>query len=198
MVQLRKIFHNGNDQIGIYFGFDENLKNKAKSIGAQWSQTNKCWYLLCNKENYKLIKHTFDQLEIIKEENNERQTEPARIEHETVRIAEAISEIRPITKAEHKGINPESASKFVYRGSMGKYWILEVPYSNMLTPKLMDIKGVYWNKQQKAFFVLRHINVKLKTEALLGIGEIFPPEYFNLEPVVSKKNRTRINTVLAD
>ena len=35
MVQLRKIFHNGNDQIGIYFGFDEDLKEKARSIGAR-------------------------------------------------------------------------------------------------------------------------------------------------------------------
>lgn len=52
----------------------------------------------------------------------------------------------------------------------------------------MDIKGVYWNKQQKAFFVLRHINVKIKVEALLGIGEIFPPNYFNLETVVSNPN----------
>jgi len=38
MVRLRKIFHKGNDQIGIYFGFDEELKIKAKSIGARWSQ----------------------------------------------------------------------------------------------------------------------------------------------------------------
>jgi hypothetical protein len=39
MVQLSKIFHNGHDQIGIYFGFDEALKSKARSIGARWSQT---------------------------------------------------------------------------------------------------------------------------------------------------------------
>jgi len=52
----------------------------------------------------------------------------------------------------------------------------------------MDIKGVFWNKQQKAFFVLRHINVKIRVEALLGIGEIFPAEYFNLETVVSDPN----------
>jgi len=55
MVQLRKLFHKGNDQIGIYFGFDEVLKIKAKSIGAQWSQSHKCWYVLYNKENYNLI-----------------------------------------------------------------------------------------------------------------------------------------------
>ena len=58
----------------------------------------------------------------------------------------------------------------------------------------MDIKGVYWNKQQKAFFVLRHINVKIKVEALLGIGEIFPPEYYNLETSI----RTQIYAGLPD
>lgn len=86
------------------------------------------------------------------------------------------------------GLTPENASEIVFSGSVGKYWILKVPYQKELTPKLLDIKGVYWNKQHKAFFVLRHVNVKLKVEALLGIGEIFPAEYFNLEAVVSNPN----------
>ncbi|MDP3642023.1 MAG: tyrosine-type recombinase/integrase [Bacteroidota bacterium] len=188
MVQLRKIFHNGDNQIGIYFGFDENLKGKARMIGARWSQTYKCWYMLYNNENFNLIKCTFNDVEIIRDKNNERRTEPAPIGQETVHIAETISEIQPTFKAEHKGIVPEIASKIVYEGITGKYWILKVPYSKELMPRLMDIKGVYWNKQQKAFFVLRHINVKIKVEALLGIGEIFPPDYFNLERVVSNPN----------
>jgi site-specific recombinase XerD len=188
MIQLRKLFHNGNDQIGIYFGFDDELKNKAKSIGARWSQTHKCWYVLYNKENYKLIKLNFDSIEIINDENNERQPEPAGIQQENVHITDVISEIRPNIQAEHKGIVPENACKIVYLGITGKYWILKVPYKEGLAPKLMDIKGVFWNKTQKAFFVLRHITVKFKVEALLGIGEIFPPEYFNLETVVSNQN----------
>jgi len=154
MVQLKKLFHNGNFQIGIYFGFDEELKNKAKSIGARWSQTHKCWYVLYNKENYKLIKLNFDGLEIVKDQNNERHTESAFIRHETVHIAEVISEIRPTEKTEHKGTDPEIAGQIVLTGSLGKYWILKVPYRKGITPKLMDIKGVYWNKRQKAF-VLR-------------------------------------------
>jgi len=188
MVQLRKIIHRENYQIGIYFGFDDDLQNKAKSIGATWSQTHKCWYLLYNKENYKLIKYTFDSIEIIQDKNNERQPEPADLQHENVHIAETISEIRSDIQTEHKELTPEIASKIVFAGSAGKYWILKVPYQANLTPKLMDIKGVFWNKQQKAFFVLRHINVKIRVEALLGIGEIFPAEYFNLETVVSDPN----------
>ena len=188
MVQVRKILHRGNFQIGIYFGFDEDLKMKAKSIGAKWSQTNKCWYVLYNKENYKLIRRTFDDIEIVIEENKELHTEPALNGQEIVHIAEDISKFQPPMMAEHKGTVPEIASKIVYQGSLGKYWILKVPYKEGLSPKLMDIKGVFWNKTQKAFFVLRHVNVKIKVEALLGIGEIFPPEYYNLDTVISNEN----------
>lgn len=188
MIQVRKIYHRENYQIGLFFDFDENLMNKAKSIGARWSQTYKCWYVLYNKENFNLILRNFGDVEIVKDENNERRTEPAVIRQEIVHIAESISEIRFDIQAEHKEATPEIASKIVFSGNAGKYWILKVPFQANLTPKLMDIKGVFWNKQQKAFFVLRHVNVKIRVEALLGIGEIFPPEYFNLETVVSDPN----------
>lgn len=188
MVQVRKILHRGNYQIGIYFGFDEDLKVKAKRIGAIWSKTNKCWYVLYNKENYNLIRRTFDDIEIVTEENNERHPEPALIQQEIVHIAENISEFQPPMMAEHKGSIPEIAGKIVYQGSLGKYWIIKIPYREGLPPKLLDIKGVFWNKTQKAFFVLRHVNVKIKVEALLGIGKIFPPEYFNLDTVISNEN----------
>jgi len=199
MIQLRKIHHRGNFQIGIFIGFDENLKTKAKRIGALWSQTYKCWYVLYNKENYNLILRNFDDVEIVRDENIERQPEPAVIRQDNVHIAESISEFRPDIQDEHKELAPEIASKVVFTGSTGKYWVLKVPFQAKLTPKLMDIKGVFWNKQQKAFFVLRHVNVKIKVEALLGIGEIFPAEYFNLETVVSDPNTfMELNVYLPD
>ena len=191
MVIIRKIYHNEAFQIGLFFGFDENLKTKAKSIGARWSQTNKCWYVLYNKENYNLILRTFDNVEIVKDENIERHTEPALIGHENVHIAEVISELRTEIQSGHKDFDPEFVSKIVFKGNAGKYWIMAIPYKAGITPKLMAIKGVYWNNAQKAFFVLRHINVKLKVEALLGIGEIFPTNYYNLDTEISNKN-TRV------
>lgn len=106
MIKIRKIFHREAYCIGLFFGFDETLKTKAKSIGASWSQTHKCWYVLYNKENYNLILSNFDQVEIIKDENNERQPEPAPIRHEIVHIADPVSEIQPPIQAEHKGLTP--------------------------------------------------------------------------------------------
>lgn len=188
MVKIRKIYHHGAFRIGLFFDFDEELKNRARHMGATWSQTHKCWYVLYNKENYHQILRTFEEVEVVKDENIERHTEPALAGQENVHIAESVSELQPELRAEHKDPDPEFVSKIVFRGNAGKYWILKVPYKAGVTSKLMDIKGVYWNKTQKAFFVLRHINVKLKVEALLGIGEIFPPEYFNLETVISNAN----------
>jgi hypothetical protein len=175
MIQVRKFFHRNDYQIGILFGFDEELKQKARSIGARWSQTNRCWYVLYNKENYRKIIHTFGEVEIIDYENNKLQPEPAETRHEIVHIADTISEIQPPIQVEHKGLDPAFARSIVYLGINGRYWILRVPYNKIFLAKLLDIKGVFWNKRQKAFFVLRHVNVKIKVEALFDIGEIFPP-----------------------
>lgn len=191
MVKIRKIYHRNDFQIAIYIGFDELLKSKVRSIGASWSQTHRCWYVPYNKENYKLIKRTFDQVEILTDENNDRLPEPAPERHENVHIAERIGAIRLDNTTEHKGLLPALAGKDVFAGNVGKYWLLKIPYQKEIAGKLMDIKGVFWNRHQKAYFVLRHVNVKLKVEALLGIGEIFPAEYFNLAPVVETSN-TRI------
>jgi integrase/recombinase XerD len=187
-VQVRKIWHKGAFQIGIYFGFSDHLKQKARNIGARWSQTHRCWYVLYNKQNYNEIKRTFTNIEIIKDGNCEKTDEPAVEPHENVHIADTVSEIPPGMDEGHKGLPPEFSKQIVLKGIVGKYWILAVPYREDITRKLMDIKGVYWNKSQKAFFVLRHVNVKLRVEALLCIGEIFPKDYYNLEQIISNSN----------
>jgi site-specific recombinase XerD len=172
----------------MYFGYEPELKEKAKRIAARWSQTNKCWYIAYNKENYNLILRTFEDVEVLKDENNELQTVPAEIQHENVHIAEMISEFRPVLSVEHKGSYPELAGKIVFKGSVGKYWVLKVPYREGLASKLMDIKGVYWNKSEKAFFVFRHVNTKMKVEALLDVGNLFPEEYFDASALVINSN----------
>ena len=45
MVTLKKIQHRDAPRIGIYFGYDDRLKQSARRIGARWSQTQRCWYL---------------------------------------------------------------------------------------------------------------------------------------------------------
>jgi site-specific recombinase XerD len=188
MVQIRKLNHRGDDQLALYFGFDDELKQKAKRLGARWSQTNKCWYLLYNQNNFDRIITTFAGSEISIDENIHLLTEPAEIQHENVHIAEVISEFQPSMPVEHKGGDPEFAGKIVFKGSVGKYWILEVPYKEELSRKLMDIKGVFWNKNQKAFFVFRHVNTKFRVEALLDAGSLFPEEYYHKTEIITGAN----------
>lgn len=199
MVRIKKIFHRGYFQIALYFGFDDALKQKARSIGARWSKTYTCWYVLYNKLNYELILRTFGSVIVLKDENDRAIDVPAPIEQDLVHIAEVVSEISPPLSEEHKGLNPELVAQIVYTGNIGKYWILKIPYNEKLLSKLKEIKGVFWNKKNKAFFVLRHINVKIRVEALLGIGEIFPKDYFNLESVISNPNTyIELNTYSVD
>ena len=188
MIQIRKFYHRGDFQIGLYFGFENDLKLKAKSIGAKWSQTHKCWYLLYNKNNYQQILLIFGEVEILKGENNPPPPEPAGIQHEIVHIAEAISELQPALPVEHKGQDPEFAAKIVYKGSAGKYWILKVPYREDLVRKLKEIKGVFWNAKHQAFFVFRHVNTKIKIEALLDAGVLFPEDYFDAAQIIVNEN----------
>jgi site-specific recombinase XerD len=188
MLHIRKIYHRNDFQIGLYFGFDESLKQKARSIGARWSQTNKCWYIPYNKYNYELILRTFGEVEIIKSENDQPLPEPARTRHEIVHIADKNSELQPVLPVEHKGADPEFAGKIVFIGSVGKYWILEVPYKEGLSRKLLDIKGVFWNRKRKAYFVFRHVNTKIKVEALLDAGALFPENYYDKAEFITGEN----------
>lgn len=192
MVTLKKIHHRGAWRIGIVIDYDDlDAKAKVRKMGAFWSQTHRCWYVLYNNQNYTELKRTFADIEIVNDENNQRHTEPAEILHEIVHITDTVGELRLVDETEHKEVIPELASKIVFSGTVGKYWVLKVRYNDQITPKLMEIKGVYWNKKQQAFFVLRHVNVKLRVEVLLGIGDIFPKNYYNLEKVVVNPN-TRI------
>jgi len=42
MLTIKKIYHRRAFRISLFFDFDKELINKAKSIGAHWSKTNKC------------------------------------------------------------------------------------------------------------------------------------------------------------
>ena len=53
---LRPIHHQGEEWIGIYFTHNVVINTLlSKKAGAKWSQSNKCWYVPLNKENYKKI-----------------------------------------------------------------------------------------------------------------------------------------------
>jgi site-specific recombinase XerD len=63
----------------------------------------------------------------------------------------------------------------------------------------MDIKGVFWNKEHRAFFVYRHVNTKIKVEALLDAGVLFPEDYFDAAEIIVNENTViELDTYIAD
>ncbi len=62
-VILRRIFHRDYWRIGIFFGFDEKLKDLVKSLpGSVFSATNKCFYLDDSEDNLRLILKTLKDI----------------------------------------------------------------------------------------------------------------------------------------
>lgn len=183
MVSIRKIRHRDAFRIGIFFGFDEKLKRTAKDIGATWSQTKKCWYVDYNRESYEKIRQAFPDLEIIKESGDIEPTPAPGLQngHDIAPIAlpSGESDLLPPADAEHKAKKPANdGSNAEFKFITGKYWVVKVPYNEQTSKALKAIKGVYWNKSHKAYMVFRHLAVKTRVEAVLGIPGLLPPDYW--------------------
>ena len=58
-ILLEHLRHKGIQNIRIDFSFDLALNEAAKSAGAKWSHSNKCWYLENTKENLQKIFNAF-------------------------------------------------------------------------------------------------------------------------------------------
>lgn len=59
-ITIRRFFHHEEWRYGIYFGFDRELAEIAKSFpGSAWSQTNKCWHVSANESVLNMILKAF-------------------------------------------------------------------------------------------------------------------------------------------
>jgi len=74
MVTLRKICYRDAFRIGIFFGFDDNLKQRVKQTGAFYSRTHRSWHLNYDAENYRKIKSEFPDHLVITDSGNQTPT----------------------------------------------------------------------------------------------------------------------------
>jgi site-specific recombinase XerD len=183
MITLKKIFHRGANRIGILFPYDTEIIDTLKQLGAKWSSTNKCWYLDYSSEKYKNILDSFPSTKINIPDKKETLQVPALIaERDNAPITDRNSNgaLREEQFPEHKADKPDAnVLKAEFLKSVGRYWVLKVSYNQELSKALMQIKGVYWNRHNKAFMVFRHVAVKTKVEALLGFENLLPDNYFS-------------------
>lgn len=181
---IKKVFHRGFPRIGIYFGFDDGLKQKARSLGAIWSQTLKCWYVDYNKEKFEELKRVFP-LVTIEGEKKVQETTPAPglgNSHDIAPIAlrQSKSDLLATGASEHNSpkADEQVVLNAVYLSEKGKYWIVKVPYNEKISKALKSIRGVYWNNTHKAYMVYRNLAVKTRVEAVLSMPGLLPDSYW--------------------
>lgn len=184
-ISIKKIFHRGDFKIAIYFPPSKEIKEKVLGLDASWSHTHKCWCIEYSKEKYNALLNLFPAVEIIKESDPEptfQKTEPdLNKKHDNAPIV-LKGELASSKDRLHKEVTSAIETyKLRISGSVGKYWILFMKYSEDISTKLLQIKGVYWNKSERAYMVMRHVNVKVKVEALLGVPGFFPSNYFKAD-----------------
>jgi site-specific recombinase XerD len=179
-IVLKKIFHRGEYRIAMIFEKNAEMQEKAKSIGALWSRTNKCWYVTYNQSNYFKIISTFTGVQIKHEKTEDVEQEPGLdTSREIAPIVSKTNALLPIETAEHKVFLPANLQSEVYVGDgVGKYWVLRLPYHSNTAKALLKVKGVYWNKSHQVYMIYRHIKVKTAVEALLGMPDLLPTNYY--------------------
>ncbi len=184
MVILRKIQHREAPRMGLFFGYDEQLNQSARSIGAVWSRTHRCWYVDYSKENLQKIKQAFPEIEIINdpEEKVSQQAPGIQKSQDNAPIVAARSDNALLLQvaAEHNPTKKDEAAGACaeFLQIIGKYWAVKVPYTPTIVKALKETKGVYWNKSYKVWMVFRHVSVKTKVEAILGQPGLLPADYF--------------------
>jgi site-specific recombinase XerD len=205
MITVQKIWHRNAYRIGIFFGFDDELKLRARQTGASWSPTHRCWYVDYNAENYRKIKEAFPDHQMVKNPEDQTPTPAPGLKnsHDTAPIVvkpHANNALPLPGAAEH---NPPNAGEKVGAGAeflsiTGKYWIVKVPYNEVVSKALTATKGVYWNKSKKAFMVFRHIAIKTRVEAILGQPGLLPADYYTGDETTSTLGEIIVEPCAAD
>ncbi|MBN1926514.1 MAG: tyrosine-type recombinase/integrase [Prolixibacteraceae bacterium] len=185
---LKKINHRDTYRIGVFFPYDPAINNKLKLLGGTYSRTWRCWYFDYSSEQYHLLKENFDNIKIDTGQEPDHSTSLAAGEKSRdLPPIGAKKEVAPKFPApenkpgekEHKAAHVPLAQKLRLKrfDNLGKYWVIKIDYHYQVSKDLLKVKGVYWNKQEKAYLVFRNEKVKEKVEAILEVPGFFPDDY---------------------
>ncbi len=182
-ISIRKILIDGNFRIGIYFEYNDQIKQKVKDFGARWNKALRCWHIDYTPEAYNEFRRVFPAHTVITDSASSKSSPAPGLKnnHDTAPTAESNSEIPHPGDA--SGHNPHKADDkngfgVEYISTTGKYWVVKIPYKEQLSKGLKAIKGVYWNGSYKAWMAFRHVSVKQRVEALLGTQGLLPDNYW--------------------
>jgi hypothetical protein len=194
-ITLKKIEHRGAYRIGVFFAYNPAVNSKLKTLGATYSKTYRCWYFNYSSVDYELLRENFTDIVIDNPtqavDSNELVAGPVSrdippIDEEIARVdapagqSSKLPGFGPLAVTrEHKAGTTRLAHKLRLKLAepLGKYWVFGMDYDKEACSKMLKIKGVYWNKQQKAYMAMRIPQVKAQLESILECQGFFPTNF---------------------
>jgi site-specific recombinase XerD len=189
-IVIKKIWHRDAFRIGVFFPYDGKKVAVIKSIGGAFSKTFGCWYLDYDAVSYQKIKSSFDDITIELPNDtsvvaSQKVTDFKNRDHSPIALSDLQLGTPIVGNPEHKEEELLLTKKLrlTLLAPVGKYWVFSMQYHQGLVKQLLDVKGVYWNKNYKCYMALRHPEVKYKVEAIFGIASFFGDDYLHKEKV---------------
>lgn len=183
-ITIKKLWHRNAFRIGIYFSYNLETITKLKKLNATYSNSNKCWYIDYSPQSYATLKENFDLISIA--------TNTIAIENATLVTGLKSRDISPIASTSEiqldlsKKGNPEHKTEIIpfaqkmrlqLLENIGKYWVFKMHYNQEISKKLLNVKGVYWNGNYKAYMVVRNPKVKQEVESILTTQPFFGNDF---------------------
>lgn len=186
-ISIKKIWHRDAYRIGIFSDKDIDIISELKVLKAQFSITQKCWYLDYNKLEYEKLIIKFPNL-IIEKPKQEVETPSmatGKNSRDNLPTAHKSDNQLDSKKNNHEHTKEEIPLairvKLQKLENIGKYWVFKMYFHQEINKKLLSIKGVYWNKNYKSYLVFRHPKTKEQVEEILQIKSFFGEDYYSLE-----------------
>lgn len=184
-ISIKKLWHREAFVIGIFFKYNVEVAATLKEIGAKYSATHKCWYINYDIDSYQQLKERFSTIIIenpVHSDNNESQQMAGKLSRDLPSIAKSEFQLGPaLSNPEHKSELPplDSKLRLQLENSIGKYWVFKMNYSEVITKKLLAIKGVHWNSSYKCYMATRIPKVKEQVEAILQKPDFFGDDFIS-------------------
>lgn len=184
-ISIKKLWHREAFVIGIFFKYNVEVAATLKEIGAKYSATHKCWYIDYDAQSYQQLKERFSTIIIenpVHSDNNESQQMAGKLSRDLPSIAKSEFQLGPaLSNPEHKSELPplDSKLRLQLENSIGKYWVFKMNYSEVITKKLLAIKGVHWNSSYKCYMATRIPKVKEQVEAILQKPDFFGDDFIS-------------------
>lgn len=167
MITVSPLFHKGQKNIKIEFGFDSSILTKIKSLGiAKYSATHKCWYIPYDKEAFRILKtlgipYIINQDEVSTQLNALNTSNPNNVLHGLgQKLGSLDGQTYNSIEVDHLSIEYNSQSFYIrlpYRpddinilkGLSGSYWShkngMWVVRATPLNTKAIQAHFLYWN-----------------------------------------------------